>query len=467
MRSTSSALRVLSISSTSLKAADGSRRWVDPVLTRGRYFLVRRRWAWALITLFVALPLIRVDGKPGVFLDAVTRQFTVLGATFHPTDNLLLLALGPAVVIGVFAVTSIFGRVWCGYACPQPLYMEFVYRPLERLFEGSPGERRKRAQAPATALGVARTAGKWAAWTLVSLLLSATFVAYFVGWTSLVEALTVSPGEHRGALLTVLGTAGLMLFDFGNFRDQMCTMACPYGRLQTVLYDQDTVIVGYDAKRGEPRGRRRADATLPQGDCIDCLRCNTTCPTGMDIRRGLQMECIGCAQCIEACDEVMAKLKRPPGLIRYTSLRELETNTRRFLRPRVFVYLALTTLSLAALVAVSVLRSDAGAEIVRSGREPFRTLPTGEIANLLRVRLTNNLREPQSFTIQMTEPQGATLVVSQSPFPVAGDHVDTVDVVAKVPEAVFVNGQAKARFLIQSNAGVTLRKEFLLLGPFR
>jgi cytochrome c oxidase accessory protein FixG len=451
-------------------APDGSRKWVDPVLTRGRFFKVRRVLAWGLMALFVTLPHVTAGGKPGLFLDLAHRQFTFMGVTLHPTDNLLLLALGASVIIGVFAITSLFGRLWCGYGCPQTVYMEFLYRPVERFFEGSPAERRRRDQGPPVPSTWLRTGGKWLVWVVVSLFLSVTFVSYFVSWDGAVHGFLAAPARLDGTLIAVLATAGLMLVDFGSFRDQMCTMACPYGRLQTVLYDPDTLIVGYDQKRGEPRGKKRAPGggeTAKQGDCVDCLRCNTTCPTGMDIRRGLQMECIGCAQCIEACDDVMSKLGRPRGLIRYTSLRELDTGVRRFLRPRVFAYVGLFALAGSALVGLALTRAEARVEILRGGREPFRVLPTGEIANILRVRLTNNQPAARSFTVALAEPAGSSLVVSRSPFPVAGNRVDTVDVVAKLPQSAFLRGQVLGRFIVQSDVGTVLRKDFLLLGPYQ
>jgi len=449
-------------------AADGSRNWIDPVLTRGRFWRIRLLVGWTLIAFFLGLPHVHIAGKPGIFLDVANRQFTVFGVTLHPTDNLLLLAFGALVVVTVFAVTSMFGRLWCGYACPHPVYLELVFRPVERWLEGSPVHRRRRDAGPWSFDRAWRKGSKWSLYALISLFMSATFVSYFVGWDPLWQRLLTAPLEHTGLLFAIGFTAALVFFDFAYFRDQMCTVACPYGRLQTVLYDRDTVIVGYDTTRGEPRGRKRERKHDGEfGDCVDCGRCVTTCPTGMDIRRGLQMECIGCAQCIEACDQVMEKTGRPRGLIRYTSLRELDTGTRSFLRPRVYMYVALVTVALAALSALSAGRSDAGADVVRGGREPFRMLPTGEVANILRVRLTNHLHQPQAFTVTLAQPTSAKLIVSQSPFTVAGDEVATLDVVATLPEDAFERGQVKGLFIIESDAGVILEKEFVLLGPYR
>jgi cytochrome c oxidase accessory protein FixG len=446
-------------------AQDGSRRWIDPVVTNGRFYKLRLGLAVALIALFLSLPLVQIAGKPGIFLDLARRQFTFAGATFHPTDNLILLAFGATIIIAVFAVTALFGRAWCGFACPQPIYMEFVYRPLERLFEGP---RRNAIAKAGAAERLARRSAKWLSFAAVSLFLAGTFAAYFVGWADLVPGIFVAPSEHRGPLAVIVFLAVAMLVDFAYFRDQMCTVACPYGRLQTVLYDPDTVIVGYDGRRGEPRGRRQSGANdVALGDCVDCGRCISTCPTGMDIRRGLQMECIGCAQCIEACDEVMVKLDKAPGLIRFTSERELETGRRQFWRPRLGVYAVVFVAALGGLFGVAHGRKPAGLEVLRSGREPFRMLPNGDVANILRLRITNNLHEAQSFTVTLAEPHDAKLVVSESPLVVPGDGVSTVELVVTADDDLFEHngGQATAQFVVSSSSGATFGKTFVLLGP--
>lgn len=444
---------------------DGSRHWIDPVVTNGRFYKLRLGLAVALIALFLVLPLVDIAGKPGIFLDLTRRQFTFFGATFHPTDNLMLLAFGATIIITVFAVTALFGRAWCGFACPQPVYMEFVYRPLERLFEGP---RRGALAKKGAGEQVVRRAAKWLAFAAVSSFLAATFAAYFVGWHDLVPGIFVAPGDHRGAIVVISALTVGMLVDFGYFRDQMCTVACPYGRLQTVLYDPDTVIVGYDGRRGEPRGRRVSGANdVALGDCIDCGRCITTCPTGMDIRRGLQMECIGCAQCIEACDEVMVKVDKAPGLIRFTSQRELDTGRRQFWRPRLAIYSVVFIVALGGLLGLAYGRKPAGFEVLRSGREPFRMLPNGDVANILRLRITNNLHETQSFTVTLAEPHDAHLVVSESPLVVTGDGVGTVELVVTADDDLFAHhgGQSTARFVITTSNGASFTKTFVLLGP--
>jgi cytochrome c oxidase accessory protein FixG len=248
----------------------------------------------------------------------------------------------------------------------------------------------------------------------------------------------------------------------------MCTVACPYGRLQNVLADRDTVLVAYDADRGEPRARvldRLKERVY--GDCVDCRSCVNACPTGTDIRRGLQLECIGSAQCVDACHGVMTGMGKKPGLIRYTSAAEQVGGTRRLWRPRTVIYLVLLGLAWGFLGVLVATRADALVEITRGGREPYRLLPNGLVANQQRVRVTNQLDRPQSFTIEVLEPPGAQLILSESPLQVAPEKLVTVNAVTTVGEEVFQNGQATVRYRVTSDTGVEQPIEFLLLGPYR
>ncbi len=449
-------------------AADGTRKHIHPVTTHGRFWWIRRVLAWVLMTTYVALPLIILNGKPAMLLDLAARKFYLFGGTFHPTDNLILLAFAGGIATMVFFITATYGRIWCGYACPQTVYLEFLFRPIEALIEGKPSQQRKLNRGPWTGDKALRKTSKWLLYTVAALLMATTFVAYFVGWSGLSQGLLQAPLEHRIALGVTLFVTAMVLLDFGTFRDQMCTIACPYGRLQNVLVDDDTIVVAYDAKRGEPRGKaKKGTAGDERGDCLDCKRCLTTCPTGMDIRRGLQLECVGCAQCVEACDEVMERVKRPAGLIRYTSTRELETGKASFWRARVFVYLALLAVAWSSFVYLAVGRAGARIEFLRSGREAYRVLHTGQVANQLRIRITNQRNEPQRFTVTLTEPVGAELVVSINPLVVAANQVQTANVAVKLDRSIFERGRVPGKLVVRSDEGHQYEEEFVFLGPYR
>ncbi len=448
-------------------SADGKRKYMHPVVRKGRYWKIRRALAYSLFALFFALPLIPVGGFPAVFLDLASRRFHIFGATFNPTDNLLLAAFGLGIIVTVFFVGSTFGRMWCGYACPQTVYLEFLFRPIEALFEGGPVKQKRLNAAPWDLRKAGTKAAKWAAWAVVALAMSLTFVAYFVGFSHLLWNLVLDPLSMRGTLFTVAAVTALILFDFGWFRDQMCTIACPYGRLQNVMADKDTILVAYDDKRGDPKAKEKD--RLPDrvyGDCIDCKSCVASCPTGTDIRRGLQPECIGSAQCIDACDDVMRRIGLPIGLVKYTSEREQAGEVRRIIRPRTIVYLVILAIAWGTLAALLLTRGDAQIEIVRNGREPYRILPDGGVANQQRLRITNQLREEQKFTVEVLSPRGTSLVVSESPVVVEADKVVTVDIVTTVAQGVFHDGQVPVRYLIRSDRGFRKEADFLLLGPY-
>jgi len=448
-------------------SADGKRKFMHPVVRKGRYWRTRRAIAYALYVLFFTLPLTHVGGNPALQFDLATRQTHVFGGTFHPTDSLILVSFGFGIIVTVFFVGSTFGRMWCGYTCPQTVWLEFMFRPIEAFLEGGPVNQRALNLAPWTGRKFAIKAAKWSVWTLVALLMSSTFVAYFTGWGPLLRGLTTDPVAWKNALIVIAAVAGAIVFDFGWFRDQMCTIACPYGRLQNVLADRDTILVAYDEKRGDPKVRLKDRVVgVLAGDCIACKHCVSACPTGTDIRRGLQPECIGTAQCIDACDEVMRGQGKPIGLIKYTSEREQQGGRLHLWRARNLAYIALMTVAWGAFGYLILTRADALVEVIRGGREPYRLLPTGEVANQQRVRITNQLDERQNFTIEVLGPPGAALVVSQSPITVEPEQLVTVNAVATVPRSVFVDGQAAVRYLVRSDKGFRKEIEFLLLGPY-
>ena len=454
-------------------SADGKRKFVHPVVHKGRFWKIRRAIAYGLVVAFFGLPHLPVGGYPAVMLDIANRRSHVFGATFYPTDTLILVSLGFGVIVTVFFVASSFGRMWCGYSCPQTVWLEFFFRPIEAFFaprlrsRRGPLKQRKLNEAPWSGRKMALEAAKWATWTALALLMSSTFVAYFTGWGPLVRGLATDPLAWKGPLFVIGLVTGAIVFDFGWFRDQMCTIACPYGRLQNVMSDQDTILVAYDEKRGDPKVKLKDRREgVRAGDCIDCRACVNSCPTGTDIRRGLQPECIGTAQCIDACNEVMTAQRKPIGLIRYTSEREQKGGARRVWRARTVAYLALMSVAWGSFGVLVLTRSDALVEVVRGGREPYRLLPTGEVANQQRVRITNQVAETQRFTIEVLTPPNARLVVSESPIVVRPDQVATVNVVTTVPRNVFEDGQAPVRYLVRSDRGFQEEVGFLLLGPY-
>ena len=461
---------------------DGSRRWIRPKPSRGTTWKRRRIVAYGLIALFTILPHLRLSGKPLVLLDIARREFTLFGTTFLPTDTLLLAMLFLMIFASVFFVTALLGRAWCGWACPQTVYMEFLYRPIERLFDGEPGKRK-----PKKAKGL-RSFGKYAVFLLCSMFIAHTFLAYFVGTDALREWMTRSPLEHPISFAIMVFVTGAMMFDFGFFREQVCMIMCPYGRMQSVMLDRDSLIVGYDRKRGEPRGKVRrsrskasADVSLPvvegglpvaiveedrKGDCIDCTMCVQTCPTGIDIRDGLQLECVHCAQCIDACDDIMAKIGKPPGLIRYSSQAGFDGAKRRVLRPRVFIY---PTIILAAMTVfiLSLSGKTDGAEILalRGPGMPFNVLSSGEVSNQIRVRLTNRNDETLSFSLSLRGPEGVRLASDPGTITVDPYQQEAAVLSIAADPSMFVDGGCPVTIIATASDGTTTETVYRLIGP--
>ena len=433
---------------------DGTRRYIRPKLAHGRFWTRRRVVGYALIALFVLLPRLRIDGHPALLIDLVTRELYVFGAVFRPSEGFALALLGITIVLAVFLVTALFGRVWCGWGCPQTVYLELVFRPVERLLEGSRGQR-----ASVWRLGI-----KWAIYAALSFALANVFLAYFVGTDRLEQWVFQSPLDHLGGFMIVVGVSALMLIDFGWFREQMCIVACPYGRLQSVLLDKQSLIVGYDAKRGEPRTKPKKKLAVAGGDCVDCAACVAVCPTGIDIREGLQMECIGCAQCVDACDNVMDKLGRKRGLIRYTSQDELAGARRRVWRARTIVYPALLAAALGLLAWTVTTRAFTEVWVERVSGPSFVELPDGKISAQARIKLENKDQVERRYVLILADSPGATLR-SQANWSIKPRKSLEIPLFIDVPRESFVGGKRRVFLRIHDSTGFERVVALTLLGP--
>jgi cytochrome c oxidase accessory protein FixG len=454
--------------------ADGRRRWLFPRLSKGRFWSRRRAVAYLLLALYTLIPFLRIGGKPVILLDVAQRHFILLGVTFLPTDTALLALFLLTVLVSVFVVTAILGRVWCGWACPQTVYMEFVFRPIERLFLGRTGKGGK----PAENIASWRKPAMYAAYLLVCLHLANTFLAYFVPANVLHQWITASPANHPAGFTIVLVLTGLMMFNFAWFREQTCIIACPYGRLQSVLLDRRSLIISYDVDRGEPRGKATLRSLnvldhsggLPtsvgkKGDCVDCSMCVQVCPTGIDIRQGLQVECVACAQCIDACDAVMDKINRPRGLIRYSSQNAMAGQPSRIIRTRVVIYLGIITVLGGLLTTLLLTRSPADVTLLRNVGRPFVANTDGTIENTMRIKITNRSEHTQHYRISVANAPDVKVLTSQEALTVAPGESVTEPIRILAPAGKFTLGHLDITLHVSGDRNLQIDRDCRLLGP--
>ncbi len=445
--------------------SDGSRRWLKPKLSIGNLLRFRRWVAWVLIIVFTAIPFIHVGSRPLVLLDITARQFTIFGFTFLPTDALLLAIFLVGTLLTIFLFTALKGRIWCGWACPQTVYMEFVFRPIERLFEGTV----RRGGLPRKNVAAWRTFAKYLVYFLICVYLANTFLAYFVGVDRLSRWVRQSPLQHPLPFLVMAAATGAMMFNFCYFREQLCLIACPYGRFQSVLLDQNSVIVAYNEKRGEPRkkGIHANGIGLPiAGDCIDCGNCVTTCPTGIDIRKGLQMECINCTQCIDACNQVMKKIGRSPDLIRFSSQARDRGLVGGLVRARTIIYPFLIAGFIGAFLFVLSTKSTFDVVIMREPGNPYVVIDKGRIRNLLTMKLTNRSDKDMAFSARVLEPAGGELQFMEDKVLLAPRESRSFHVGVIAERKEFRMGKSNMLVQIENDQQDSRMARFTLMGPF-
>ena len=441
---------------------DGSRRWIRPKPSPGAWLIRRRVVAYALMAFYLAFPHLRWNGKPWMLLDLPRREFTFFGTTFLPTDTLLLMLLFVSALVFIFLLTALFGRVWCGWACPQTVWMEFLFRPIERLVEG--GYAASRALDKNKQHFTPRRLLKYAIYGVLAVLLGNTFLAYFVGTESLFRWMGQSPFEHPTPFLVMAVVSLGVFLDFAWFREQTCLVACPYGRWQSALLDKQSLIVAYDRGRGEPRGHG-AGARPGLGDCVACNACVNTCPTGIDIRDGLQMECVHCTQCMDACDAIMMKVGKPTGLIRYSSQDALAGNPPKILRTRTVLYPLAFTLFFAGFLVALATRSPADVTLLGPIGAPFTREADGSVVNQVRIKVANRSGQPQAYAIAYLDEPGARFIAPENPLRVAAGATVTTSVFIVQDPARFTAGERRVRLRLDDGESFQREYTWRLPGP--
>ena len=442
---------------------DGSRRWMRPKLSKGKWWNRRRVVAYVLMVVFMVIPHLKIGENPFIRLDIAARQFTIFGHTFLPTDTLLLALTMLTAFISIVFITAVTGRAWCGWACPQTVYLEFLFRPIDRLFEGTSGKGGQAKRRLSFPMQLARVA----VYMVLVMWLAHTFLAYFVGPERLREWMQSTPYRHPTAFLVMAATTGLLMYDFMIFREQTCLIACPYGRFQSVMLDQQSMIVAYDHNRGEPRKKGKHSVEDKAGHCVDCNQCVVVCPTGIDIRNGLQMECINCTQCIDACNAVMDKVGFPQGLIRYTSQDALAKNPMRLLRARTILYPLLLIILTSGLGFAISTKYGFDARIIRGKGQPFTNVDRSTISNTFNMRLVNRSDVEQNYKMEIVSPKNVRLeVLDESTIKLAPRETSMVPINVRFePSLTLGVGNAESVIEIIDESNHRHKVKFNLLGP--
>lgn len=414
---------------------DGSKKTLHPADVSGKFTRGRRLVALLLLIIYVALPWIPVNGFPAVFLDVLNRRFHFMGLTLAVQDLWVGFFLVTGLGFSLFYITALFGRVWCGWTCPYTVFLEHIYRRIERLVDGDASARRKLDAAPWTAGKITRRVIKHSLYILSSLIIAHIFLSYFVSLEKLYEMMHHSPQAHVIAFGVVMFLTVGLYGAFSWFREQFCVIMCPYGRMQSALVDDHTINVGYDKKRGEPRGKA---GTTGAGDCVNCLRCVQVCPTGIDIRNGLQLECIGCAACVDACDTIMTKLGRKTGLVRYSSLTAFEGGKTRLVRPRIILYTGLLFLGVAVFAFSASRIEPMRANVLRMQGSPYY-VTNNSVRNQFLVRLINKRNEPRTFKLALDGglPAGLAAAGADAPITIAAQGDELKPLMITLPEKDF------------------------------
>lgn len=390
--------------------SQGKRVWVYPKKPKGRLLFFRRIVAHMLLFFFYLAPHLKIDGEPMLLLNILERKFFIFGNPFYPQDFHLLVMAFITLVVFIILFTVIYGRIFCGWICPQTVFMEFLYRPIEYLIDGDRRQQQKLDKQEMNPVKFIKRLVKNLLFFTVSFITIITFWSYIIGYANVAVYLRGWPGENFPALFIILIFSSVHYFIFAWFREQVCTLVCPYGRLQGVMLDMNTILVAYDYKRGEPRG----PLNKTTGDCINCRSCVDVCPTGIDIRNGTQLECINCTACIDSCNAVMKSIRKPTGLIRYTSEKSISERTQIKFNARAIAYSVVLAILLGIVGYLLAIRGEVETTIIRAQGTMFQNYGENAYSNLYNLQMVNKTRETVSADLKLIAPEGEIRIIGDS-----------------------------------------------------
>lgn len=385
---------------------EGKRQWIYPKKPKGKLYNARTLVTIVLLVIMFVQPFIKINGHPFMLLNVLERKFIIFGIAFWPQDFFLFVLAMLTFAVFIILFTALFGRLWCGWACPQTIFLEMVFRKIEYLIEGDYMQQKALHKAPFTTDKIRKKLLKHGIFFLISFIISNTFLAYIIGVDELKKIILDDPSNHTIGLVAIFAFTGVFYGVFARFREQVCLVVCPYGRLQGVLLDPNSVVIAYDYKRGEPRGKLHKDEERKIGDCIDCHQCVQVCPTGIDIRNGTQLECVNCNACIDECNSIMDHINKPKGLIRYTSENSIIKKEKYKITSRIIGYSVILLILLSTLTSLLILREDVETTVLRTPGLLFQKLENNKISNLYNIKIVNKTFQKIKVRIKMIEPVG-------------------------------------------------------------
>jgi len=402
---------------------DGKRVWINPLKPKGKLYNYRTWFSYFCLLLLFGVPFIKLNGHPLLLLNVLERKFIIFGVVFWPQDFPLFGLAMLTFVVFIVLFTVIFGRLFCGWACPQTIFMEMVFRKIEYWIEGDSAYQKALNKMPWNAEKIRKKGLKYFIFFMISFLIANTFLSYLIGIDELYKIVTEPLSEHVGGFISIFIFTSVFFFVFSYLREQACIVVCPYGRLQGVLLDRNSIIVAYDYMRGEKRAKFKKNETRTAGDCVDCHLCVKVCPTGIDIRNGTQLECINCTACIDACDHMMESVHLPKGLIRYSSENQIEKRLPFKLTTRIVAYSGVLLVLLIGLFSALLLRSDVETTVLRTSGMLFQEQPGGKISNLYNFKIVNKTFDEKNLTFKLEDFEGEFKFVGDSDLTIEGQEL--------------------------------------------
>ncbi len=444
---------------------NGKRIWIFAKKPKGKFYNIRTVVSAVLLAILFAGPFLKINGEPFLLLNVLERKFVILGNIFWPQDFYIAVFTFIISVISIALFTVVFGRLFCGWICPQTIFMEMVYRRIEYWLEGDAQQQRNLNKEKWTARKIRIKTTKQIIFYTIAFVISNTFLGYIIGGEELIKTISSSPSENFGGFAAIIIFSFLFYGVFAFMREQVCTTICPYGRLQSVMVDKETYAVAYDHVRGEKRAKLN-QKNAESGDCIDCKLCVQVCPTGIDIRNGTQLECINCTACIDACDDIMEKIKLPKGLIKYTSEKAIAEKTKFRLSTRAKAYTSLLVILLIIFGFILANRTDIEVNLLRAYGTTFEQKENGNYVNFIQYHLLNKTNKNQNITFKLKDKKGEINIIGMKKVLVnAGKKADGT-ILIELPKSELDGLKTPILIDVYKNGKIMRTEKINFSGPF-